>query len=772
MATQKIQYSTKSRLPCGCTPGAGVIFCVSKSLTADGSGTLEGTIVSEVLTSNGCNGQFYSYQFSFDDTQLAENVVVTSNSIRGAFCKGCLTDWVESLIASGDAWQLLGNAGTVDGTNFIGTTDNVAHDVRVNNLRVRRSVPETECPNIIDGGESNTIVGSGSTIGGGGADRVNFPSNFHTITGGWFSTIGGGSENIIVEIPDPHTGGQGPGFSTISGGLHNKIDESQYPFDFGAGTSTIGGGEANQIVACDDGTISGGDSNLITYANLVAHAGPDNNSFWGDDSIGGGNSNTISGIYYSVTPPDNLGCNTISGGSNSIITNAFASGVGAGQGNSIYNSDGSRADFNFIGGGNGLLLSNCDGCFIGGGGQYISSGKYSKVESGFYSTIAGGAGNSINPDGTNQPDNYGGYSTISGGADHHIKCGKNDSYTFSNGRGFHTIAGGQSNLIQYAGGCASIGGGFINLINYDDGVIDQTVSFIDSDAICGGNVNLILGNKPFSGTPLAVSFLGRNFIGGGETNEIDNGMRNVVGGGWANLILDSGHADTYSPDTYGPLCANAILGGAFNSIQVGQQSLLGGGLFNTIFGDNLSSIIGGFGNVIFATTPTTPPGDATINPSTTLNVANAILGGEFNYISNGFNSTILGGAFLKIGASTVGYQNAATRDFSVIPAGNPSVISLSQALTGRAQVDISAFSSLAYFGDVDLWLANTNNTATKLKFFEPNADLDFSSTNYSSFKAQAQGANIDYIWPATAGTAGQQLTIDTVVGTVVTLKWA
>jgi hypothetical protein len=36
---------------------------------------------------------------------------------------------------SGIFWRTLGNAGTVDGTNFIGTTDNVPFNVRVNNLR-------------------------------------------------------------------------------------------------------------------------------------------------------------------------------------------------------------------------------------------------------------------------------------------------------------------------------------------------------------------------------------------------------------------------------------------------------------------------------------------------------------------------------------------------------------------------------------------------------------------------------------------------------------
>jgi hypothetical protein len=41
-------------------------------------------------------------------------------------------------MSSGDAWALLGNSSTVDGTNFIGTTDNVPLNFRVNNQKAGR----------------------------------------------------------------------------------------------------------------------------------------------------------------------------------------------------------------------------------------------------------------------------------------------------------------------------------------------------------------------------------------------------------------------------------------------------------------------------------------------------------------------------------------------------------------------------------------------------------------------------------------------------------
>lgn len=60
--------------------------------------------------------------------------------------------WQMQPYASGGSisdWKLTGNAGTVDGTNFIGTTDNIPFNIRVNNLRSGR----------IDQTLSNTFFG-------------------------------------------------------------------------------------------------------------------------------------------------------------------------------------------------------------------------------------------------------------------------------------------------------------------------------------------------------------------------------------------------------------------------------------------------------------------------------------------------------------------------------------------------------------------------------------------------------------------------------------
>jgi hypothetical protein len=61
------------------------------------------------------------------------------------------------------AWNLLGNAGTVAGTNFLGTTDNVALDIRTNNaLRARFTTSGAilmQNPSVA----GNTIIGNTAT---------------------------------------------------------------------------------------------------------------------------------------------------------------------------------------------------------------------------------------------------------------------------------------------------------------------------------------------------------------------------------------------------------------------------------------------------------------------------------------------------------------------------------------------------------------------------------------------------------------------------------
>ena len=65
-------------------------------------------------------------------------VVPMAFGAAGSVLTDALGDGALSWVASSSGWGLLGNAGTVDGTNFIGTTDNVPLNFRVNNFKAGR----------------------------------------------------------------------------------------------------------------------------------------------------------------------------------------------------------------------------------------------------------------------------------------------------------------------------------------------------------------------------------------------------------------------------------------------------------------------------------------------------------------------------------------------------------------------------------------------------------------------------------------------------------
>lgn len=96
-----------------------------------------------------------------------------------------------------NAWKISGNAGTTPGTHFLGTTDNQALELKVNNQRALRienawNPLDGYSPNLVGGFSGNLISNGvlGAAIGGGGS------SNFPNRVGGYFATVVGGEGNL------------------------------------------------------------------------------------------------------------------------------------------------------------------------------------------------------------------------------------------------------------------------------------------------------------------------------------------------------------------------------------------------------------------------------------------------------------------------------------------------------------------------------------------------------------------------------------------------
>lgn len=208
-------------------------------------------------------------------------------------------------------WSVNGNAGTNSGTHFLGTSDNVALDLRVNNARALRLEPATSSPNLIGGYDGNAVSPGvrGATIGGGGRN-----GQLNRVTGD-YGTIGGGVDNTTSGTQTTIAGGYGNSaggnWSTIGGGVSNSA--TSYGATIGGGQlhwaggpyATVGGGRFNQ--ATGNATfIGGGEMNKATQRNATIAGGNQNTASGYGSFVGCGERNTVSGNYASI--PNGLDC--------------------------------------------------------------------------------------------------------------------------------------------------------------------------------------------------------------------------------------------------------------------------------------------------------------------------------------------------------------------------------------------------------------------------------------------------------------------------------
>jgi endosialidase-like protein len=159
------------------------------------------------------------------------------------------------------AWQLSGNGGTTPGTNFLGTTDNLALEIKVNGNRAMRLEPTGGSPNVLLGLAANSVAGGvvGSTIGGGGVPGF------------------------------PHTVGTGANYAVVAGGGANHANGLY---------STVGGGSGN-TASNYAGTVAGGYTNLASFYAAIA-GGSINTANGNSSAIGGGVGNTTDGSYATI----------------------------------------------------------------------------------------------------------------------------------------------------------------------------------------------------------------------------------------------------------------------------------------------------------------------------------------------------------------------------------------------------------------------------------------------------------------------------------------
>lgn len=709
--TTEVTWSSDTKLSCWDCQYSDVRLCVPSELIVQtpliGSrSTIAAQLVSNVYQNVDCEN-VYQYTFSYDVTQLVDEQPLTTEDISGVICLGCFTDWIEQyddLLIRDNCWGqeiCLTKEGS-EWTCFIkheeGRIDQIAHSLPVPPQLVLPVTYNSLLPGF-EPAQANSEANLAELL----AINVANPDWFFALNQGFYTN--GSAHGLDV--------GEWYALSPTTPGelvLESSLDPN---------TQLI----QRVLFVLNETCV------YLDLCNCGASAGGGGGGGW--ELLG--NAGTTAGTNFAGTTDDEpffLATNSLPVMRYYPQSGGLAPSIVGGHDDNYINQSG----YPYPG-----------GVLAGGGGVFPTFNNY-MFGSGRFGVIAGGRQNGFSSDGVDPDFETGAFSVIGGGAFNRIDQ-FSESYA---GEGGNTIAGGEVNFIT-ACSFNFIGGGDTNEI-LADGISGVFASgAFDYNGIACGEDNVILWGDVDDAYP----DLGSNFIGGGADGLMESAAFAFIGGGLANTIDEIANSD-------GPMLFNSIPGGFFNELNATQRSAIGGGGRNEVIFEDSSVVAGGTRNIISNSVQIAPPARlsafnyAEIPDSA--GVANAILGGVANRITNGQGSAIVGGGFLNVGRYCFGYQ-------SVEPIA-------SWTPASGSQVNLSAQTSMAYFGDVDVWIGNIGNAARKLKFWEPNTDTDYSSAHFSSFQAQAQGANFEYVLPAAAGIAGDALRIASVVGDVVTLEWA
>lgn len=398
---------------------------------------------------------------------------------------------------SADAWSLTGNAGTVPGTNFLGTLDSAAFEIRVDAGRIARFEPEGAGssglvgPNVLLGGPANSVLPGavGAAVNGGSTLFPNAAKDdFCTIGGGSGNQAGDGAGTTADALGATVAGGEG-NFAIaldafVGGGASNTAE---------GGYSAIAGGNGNY--AQGDNAFIGGGYGHLSSGDWSLVAGGRSNSAGGDASIvGGGGLNDAAGLYAAIL------------GGKSHIASGDYSGVAAGEKN----------------------WATGDWAFVGGGGSNWASGSRSGVLGGESNTAAGdrsfvGGGN-----GNSTADAYasvvgGNLNAASGQA---AFVGGGDSNAASGGRA--VVCGGYTNSASALS--TFVGSGTTNTAS---AFCAATVGGSSNDAT--GSLSAIVGGSDNTASG------GNSIVGGGSSNSATSTLAAILGGS-GNVACGEGSA--------------------------------------------------------------------------------------------------------------------------------------------------------------------------------------------------------------------------------------
>lgn len=410
----------------------------------------------------------------------------------------------------GSGWSLTGNAGTVPGTDFLGTTDNEPLELWVNGMQAFTLEPAGGQVNVVGGVGSSAATASGGTIAGGIQNTV---SNLYpTVAGGEYNTAGTNGATVGGGYYNTASGNQ----ATISGGAQNSASGAGAVVGGGGydgttlsgntasgGASTVAGGLGNS--AFYYASVGGGqNNNAATYYSAIAGGYGNSTAGGGAGFVGAGYNNNASGFASMV--PGGV-ANTASGGY------SFAAGSSAQAVNSgafVWADDSSGSSFS-------STANNQFSVRAYGGVRFVTGGAGMTLD-GVPVGTGGGGGSATNAwlltgnSGANPADGYFLGTTDANGLEFHVNANRGLRLDYANySYGF----------LDYNDGINVTGGYWGNSIS--NGVVGGTIA---------GGGSLFQEGFNFYSYPNVVS---GDFgtVGGGYGNSA--GDYTTIGGGYNNI---------------------------------------------------------------------------------------------------------------------------------------------------------------------------------------------------------------------------------------------
>lgn len=447
------------------------------------------------------------------------------------------------------------------------------------------------------------------------------------------------------------------------------------------------------------------------------------------------------GVYLNITPPSSA----ITPYTLTWPTTAPLSG----QALVVTGSGPYQLSWGFVGGGTLELASTVDGGIrrvstateggiVGNVGRYANDFQGSRTNgaqsaTGAYSLVGGGKNNTASGEyaivmGGDGNTSSGQYALVGGGSQNTatgIGSSVLGGYSNDNAGPWASIVGGENNTINATGANGFIGGGSGNtLIGTHAAVLGG-----QSNTVAGAFGVVLGGNNNQASDSGAV-------VGAGEQNKATGVYSGVVAG-----------SNNTSSGRY------SFVGGGSQNTASGNWSAIGGG--NTNSASGLYAVLGGGGS-------NTANGDyATVSGGNQITITS----GAYNAISGGRTNSISTGSYSWIGG---GQSNTINASYAAIPGGRNMTIDVGGDgsfgwNSGGTAMTISN-SNAFVIANADLWLANNDNSAREMRFYENNSAAGTfpGSANYVAFKAPNStfnNLNNTYTLPDRVGTQGQVLRI-------------